>query len=148
MNTWMRGSHFVCGLPCWSSSSFPSSSRSQFLKLGIDTFRCGAVDRVRGGERLIHEKLETMVRADKQTNAKDHEKLLKKRERQEELTNKQVQKIAESYQKETEDDGKSQGGSRGKQTRPTLRFFSLGETEGVITLTNIAGILNLKSEFL
>jgi len=89
-----------------------------------------------------------MVRADKQTNAKDHEKLLKKRERQEELTNKQVQKIAESYQKETEDDGKSQGGSRGKQTRPTLRFFSLGETEGVITLTNIAGILNLKSEFL
>jgi len=39
-----------------------------------------------------------MVRADKQTNAKDHEKLLEKRERQEEPTNKQVQKIVESYQ--------------------------------------------------
>jgi len=48
-----------------------------------------------------------MVRTDKQTNAKDHEKLLEKRERQEEPTNKQVQKIVESYQKETEDDGKS-----------------------------------------
>jgi len=30
-----------------------------------------------------------------------------KRERQEEPTNKQVKKIVESYQKETEDDGKS-----------------------------------------
>ena len=103
----MRGSHFVCGLPCRSSSSFPSSSCSQFLKLSIDAFRCGTVDRVRGGERLIHEKLEMMVRADKQTNAKDHEKLLEKRESWEELTNKQVQKIVESHQKETEDDRKS-----------------------------------------
>jgi len=84
-----------------------------------------------------------MVRTNKQTNAKDHEKLLKKRERQEEPTNKQVQKIVESYQKETEDDRKSQGGSREKQTRPTLRFFSLGETKGVITLTNIAGIAGI-----
>ena len=141
MNTWMRGPHFVCGLPCQSSSSFPSSSCSQFLKLGIDAFRCSAVDRVRGGERLVDEKLETMVRTNEQTNAKDHEKLLEKRERREEPTNKQVQKIVESYQKETEDDGKSWGGSRGKQTRPTLRFFSMGETEGVITLTNIAGIM-------
>ena len=97
----------VCGLPHQSSSSFPSSSCSQFLKPGIDAFRCGAVDRVRGGERLVDEKLEMMVRTDKQTNAKDHEKLLEKRERQEEPTNKQVQKIVESYQKETEDDGKS-----------------------------------------
>jgi len=103
----MRGSHFVCGLPCRLSSSFPSSSCSQFLKLSIDAFRCGTVDRVRGGERLIHEKLEMMVRADKQTNAKDHEKLLEKRESWEELTNKQVQKIVESHQKETEDDRKS-----------------------------------------
>ena len=143
MNTWMRGLHFVCGLPCRSSSSFPSSFCSQFLKLGIDAFRCGTVDRVRGGERLVDEKLEMMVRTNKQTNAKDHEKLLKKRERQEEPTNKQVQKIVESYQKETEDDRKSQGGSREKQTRPTLRFFSLGETKGVITLTNIAGIAGI-----
>jgi len=48
-----------------------------------------------------------MVRTNEQTNAKDHEKLLEKRERREEPTNKQVQKIVESYQKETEDDGKS-----------------------------------------
>jgi len=80
------------------------------------------------------------VRADEQTNAKDHEKLLKKKR---EAGRANQQKMVESFQKlekETEDDGKSRGGSRGKQTRPTLRFFSLGETESVITLTNIVGI--------
>jgi len=91
----------------WTSSSIKFfSSCSQFLKLSIDAFRSGTVDRVRGGERLVDEKLETMVRTNEQTNAKDHEKLLEKRERWEEPTNKQVQKIVESYQKETEDDGR------------------------------------------
>jgi len=31
-------------------------------------------------------------------------------------------------------------GHGGKQTRPTFKFFSLGETEGVRTLTNVEGM--------
>ena len=53
-------------------------------------------------------------------------------------------KMVKSYQKETEEGGRSRVlGHGGKQTRPTFKIFSLGETEGVRTLTNIAGIYPL-----
>ena len=49
-----------------------------------------------------------------------------------------TRQIAKSRQKW--EDGKSREGSRDDQTRPKLKFFSLGR---VITLTNVAGITEL-----
>ena len=51
--------------------------------------------------------------------------------------NKQMQKIQKSCQRQWGD------GSREQQTSTTLKLFWLGETEGVRTLTNIAGIKTL-----
>ena len=48
-----------------------------------------------------------------------------------------LQKAAKKHKNQA-----SREGSRDEQTRPKLRFFSLGEPECVITLTNVAGIFS------